>query len=484
MPKIRFRSSPVAGGWCPRVFCFMRTPLLLCVVFIIWIQLLISSKAPPSVLNGQSDSSGAGGVGLSDVTGPDRVRLSYNDFISRIRNLTSGNYSNVNFTSRMAIANNYSNQETLGTNSVHNVTDIRWLIQQANQEQKMWNEERWGPITPDTVIFLVQVHTRLPYLLDLLESFRNTKGIEGALIIFSHDVYDNDINAAVQAIDFARVLQIFYPYSTQLYSNVFPGQDPNDCFWNMSKEKALEKKCNNAEHPDLYGHYREAKYTQIKHHWWWKIGRVFGGLRATRNHTGLVVLLEEDHYVVPDVLHVLGLLGVAQQQHCSQCNVLSLGTYLKSVNFGVDSSRIEIWPWIASKHNMGMVLKRSTWDQIRTCSEKFCKFDDYNWDWSLQHISANCLKNKLQVLMVKAPRVFHIGECGVHHKDKNCSVNQMISKVRKLMTSAKKHMFPSKLTLTRTSQRATKSQKGNGGWGDVRDHWLCLHLLNETSVLS
>ena len=38
------------------------------------------------------------------------------------------------------------------------------------------------------------------------------------------------------------------------------------------------------------------------------------------------------------------------------------------------------------------------------------QFDDYNWDWSLQHISHHCLKEKLQVVMSKGPRVFHIGE--------------------------------------------------------------------------
>lgn len=39
-------------------------------------------------------------------------------------------------------------------------------------------------------------------------------------------------------------------------------------------------------HPDLYGHYREAKFTQTKHHWWWKANRVFEQLEVTRNHTG------------------------------------------------------------------------------------------------------------------------------------------------------------------------------------------------------
>ena len=29
--------------------------------------------------------------------------------------------------------------------------------------------------------------------------------------------------------------------------------------------------CNNADTPDMFGHYREAKYTMTKHHWWWKV---------------------------------------------------------------------------------------------------------------------------------------------------------------------------------------------------------------------
>jgi alpha-1,6-mannosyl-glycoprotein beta-1,2-N-acetylglucosaminyltransferase len=39
-------------------------------------------------------------------------------------------------------------------------------------------------------------------------------------------------------------------------------------------------------------------------------------------------------------------------------------------------------------------------------------YDDYNWDWSLQHVSQQCLKLKLHAMVVKGPRVFHIGECG------------------------------------------------------------------------
>lgn len=35
--------------------------------------------------------------------------------------------------------------------------------------------------------------------------------------------------------------------------------------------RAKRSGCNNADHPDQYGHYREAKFTMTKHHWWWKV---------------------------------------------------------------------------------------------------------------------------------------------------------------------------------------------------------------------
>lgn len=59
----------------------------------------------------------------------------------------------------------------------------------------------------------------------------------------------------------------------------------------MSLCRAREMLCNNALYPDLYGHYREAEFTQTKHHWWWKANRVFNQLEVTRNHTGITAVV-------------------------------------------------------------------------------------------------------------------------------------------------------------------------------------------------
>ena len=44
--------------------------------------------------------------------------------------------------------------------------------------------------------------------------------------------------------------------------------------------------------------------------------------------------------------------------------------------------------------------------------------------------------------MAKGPRVFHIGDCGVHHKKANCDSNTGLEKVKSIIKSAKNYLFP------------------------------------------
>ena len=50
--------------------------------------------------------------------------------------------------------------------------------------------------------------------------------------------------------------------------------------------RALEISCNNANWPDTHGHYREAQFTQTKHHWWWKANWIFDKVSTTKYFTG------------------------------------------------------------------------------------------------------------------------------------------------------------------------------------------------------
>ena len=136
-------------------------------------------------------------------------------------------------------------------------------------------------------------------------------------------------------------------------------------------------------------------------------------------------------------------------------------------------------PWESAKHNMGMAFKRDLWRKIHSCKEYFCNFDDYNWDWSLQHLSKQCFKSKLEVMLVKGPRVFHIGECGVHHKKRKCEAGTVVKKVQDILSKAKSFMFPTELRVLKATPKKSKNHKnskGNGGWGDHRDRALCLNM--------
>ncbi|XP_055628922.1 alpha-1,6-mannosyl-glycoprotein 2-beta-N-acetylglucosaminyltransferase isoform X3 [Toxorhynchites rutilus septentrionalis] len=360
-----------------------------------------------------------------------------------------------------------------------NISEILRMIHRYNELQTILNEDIFGPLQNDSVIIVVQVHKRITYLRHLIVSLAQAKDISRTMLVFSHDHFDDDINDLVQSIDFCKVMQVFYPFSIQTHPNEFPGADPGDCPRDIKKEQALLRKCKNALHPDLYGHYREAKFTQTKHHWWWKANRVFDQLEVTKYHTGLVVFLEEDHYVAEDFLYILELMQQKSQELCPKCNILSLGTYLKTFNYYTYNKKVEVTPWISSKHNMGMAFNRTTWHEITRCALHFCEYDDYNWDWSLQHVSQQCLKQKLHVMVVKGPRVFHIGECGVHHKKSNCESNQVISKVQQVLRVARRsrQLYPKSISLMVASViKKTKLRKGNGGWGDQRDHQLCFNI--------
>lgn len=448
----------------------LRTAVFLFLATFVWLQLHVAT------LGGSRQTSGADGPEGNDSTAAilSMVPQVLHKFLTpKPRNNTHALGGTNVSDAASAGGQNGAN----GGRAPLNISDIRRSIERYNEAQQVLNEELFGPVQNDSLVIVVQVHTRIVYLRHLIVSLAQARDIDTVLLVFSHDYYDEEINELVQSVDFCKVMQIFYPYSIQTHPKEFPGESPGDCPRNIKKEQAKEMLCNNALYPDLYGHYREAKFTQTKHHWWWKANRVFNQLEVTRNHTGMVLFLEEDHFVAEDFIHVLRLMERTCRASCDRCNILSLGTYLKTYNYYGDSKKAEVTPWISSKHNMGMAFNRSTWQDIRHCAEFFCTYDDYNWDWSLQHISQGCLDHKLYAMVMKGPRVFHIGECGVHHKKANCESTAVISKVQQVLKYASKHLYPNYLTLTVTNtNKKQKLRKGNGGWGDLRDHQLCINM--------
>lgn len=61
----------------------------------------------------------------------------------------------------------------------------------------------------------------------------------------------------------------------------------------MQQFRAKTMQCLNANSPDMYGHYRIAQLTQIKHHWWWKTNMIFDGILKRYGLDTYIVFLEE-----------------------------------------------------------------------------------------------------------------------------------------------------------------------------------------------
>ncbi|XP_056150611.1 alpha-1,6-mannosyl-glycoprotein 2-beta-N-acetylglucosaminyltransferase [Lampris incognitus] len=350
------------------------------------------------------------------------------------------------------------------------VPELTKSVYSANYKQSILNADKF-PGEPQLVL-VVQVHNRPQYLKMLIKSLESAAEVHSFLLILSHDYFSEEIDAIVQGITFCKVLQIYFPFSVQLYPAEFPGQDPRDCPRDIAKDEALKTGCLNAEHPDSYGHYREATITQTKHHWWWKLHFVWERVPALQGYSGFAVFLEEDNYILPDFYHLYKLMLDFRKSNCPDCDLLALGNHKKLTDFTKLSSKVLTTGWMSTRHNIGMAISREVYYKLMGCSDDFCTYDDYNWDWTLQHLSGTCISKPLKVLVAQGSRVLHTGDCGMHQKE-NCRPEWAWQRVEESLQMAKEGLFPQSLLLYGAESVEHKPHMKNGGWGDSRDHGLC-----------
>jgi hypothetical protein len=74
---------------------------------------------------------------------------------------------------------------------------------------------------PEFLVIVIQIHSRLNYLRELVDSLRDVKYIGQSLVIFSHDVWDDDMNEFIRSIDFCAVLFHFYFFIFNSFVNNF-----------------------------------------------------------------------------------------------------------------------------------------------------------------------------------------------------------------------------------------------------------------------
>ncbi|XP_066956823.1 alpha-1,6-mannosyl-glycoprotein 2-beta-N-acetylglucosaminyltransferase-like isoform X2 [Macrobrachium rosenbergii] len=234
---------------------------------------------------------------------------------------------------------------------------------------------------------------------------------------------------------------MFFPFSVQLYPNTFPGRDPKDCDRNSKG--------------------------------------VFEDLRISKHWDGWIIFLEEDHFVAPDILHVLSALVRSRTSLCFHCRVICLGNYKPKVTSSVNT--VSIGDWVVTKQNMGFAIDRSVWNSIKACGEIFCVFDDYNWDWTMNRLVQTCCFPKLTAMSVDLTRVVHVGSCGTHIKEARCDVSKAVRNAKSFLWAHRHLLFPESFALQLAYTKLPPFRRPNGGWGDLRDRQLCKAIGNGTA---
>ncbi|XP_046577049.1 alpha-1,6-mannosyl-glycoprotein 2-beta-N-acetylglucosaminyltransferase-like [Haliotis rubra] len=357
-------------------------------------------------------------------------------------------------------------------------------VEQINAKQHIMNGEKFNyKIKPDSVVILVQVHDRLDILKMQLESFRTNRYINETLLVVSHDYYSKPVFDIIDSIDFCPVLQIFYPYPIQAYNKMFPGDDPNDCPRDLSLDEARKRKCNNAEFPDRYQHYREAKHTQLKHHWLWKLQFVFER-SFFKDVPGVTILrLDDDYYLAADALDMIKKMNVARDAECRDCKMFIMGGMENTSPqpYRAQSGDVNRGYWYAGV-GRGQAFTKDFWKLLKDCQKAFCLFDDCNWDWALQHVTATCIPGGLKILKPSASRLFHLGKCKGFHRNMSCTTESVKQEADHILKTNSQYLFPAKVQVVGNFPNRPTHDVPYGGWTDIRDHELCFKIYNNKTL--
>ena len=205
-----------------------------------------------------------------------------------------------------------------------------------------------------------------------------------------------------------------------------------------------------------------------------------------------VLLLEEDYALLPDILNTLELLS--KNKH----DFVSLGNYVNNLNltahltkFPNSSFTFDHSYFSSSENNMGLTFSSDFIQKILSFGVDFCLYDDYNWDFSLMHLSTEISKPPWLVVSPLLSRVQHLGvkTCGTHITDKGateCRVDEIRQQFQNDMKSQNitRSLFPSKMVETSKPKKlVTRRPFRSGGWGDPRDIKLCLSFIEgETNL--
>ncbi|ERN17734.1 hypothetical protein AMTRI_Chr10g2760 [Amborella trichopoda] len=329
------------------------------------------------------------------------------------------------------------------------------------------NIDLFPSLPNDHVKIVLYVHNRPQYLKVVIKSLSKVVGISETLLIVSHDGYFEEMNKIVESIKFCQVKQIFAPYSPHLFPNSFPGMSLNDC---QKRDDPLEKSCTG--NADQYGNHRSPRIVSLKHHWWWMMNTVWDGLEETKHHSGHILFIEEDHYILPNAYRNIQILIQLKAHKCPNCYAANLAP--SDVNL-----KGEGWESLVAEKigNVGYAFNRTVWTKIHSRAQEFCFFDDYNWDITMWATVYPSFGSPVHTLRGPRRSAAHFGKCGLHQGQgtKNvCIDNGSVG-----FDVEEQDKFPNINVEWGVHEIQNQGGyqagfKGWGGWGDERDRQLCL----------
>ena len=98
------------------------------------------------------------------------------------------------------------------TTSTADQSALQSLRQQAaarNAEQRILNADKFGPVAPDDVVVVVQVHTRIAELELFLSGLSKARQASSILLIISMDFITPELDSLVVNITFCKVGEVF-----------------------------------------------------------------------------------------------------------------------------------------------------------------------------------------------------------------------------------------------------------------------------------
>ncbi|PZC86588.1 hypothetical protein B5X24_HaOG206149 [Helicoverpa armigera] len=364
------------------------------------------------------------------------------------------------------------------------INSIKRYIDKHNTEQRVLNIEFFGPIDPKAPVFVVFVDKFKINLKYLLVSLTNLSGIEDALIIFSHAVYDENVNNLIRTIDFTRVLQIFYPYSTQLYPNAFPGYQEGDCPHNMDMDTARSINCTGADTPDIHGRYRDPQQAQMKHYWWWTMNKVFDNLSIIKDHKGIFTFLEDDVFLMEDFIY-MNLKMKSIGALITKCEMSSLFSPMFEFSYfqNVSSYAVELTTWDPKHYPTVLSFDSSVWSSIAAHYYLFCYIDDYSWARSLYYLSLNRKDGgRFKVMSSTMPRAFKTSSSALYDHILDNEMIHTVCRILDMQERNKLNLYPPYLEVYLNIELDEDDfvifdyVDNNGGWNDPRDKSMCSNI--------